>query len=221
MITLKNLSCFILLLISAFTATAFAQSDFEGKVVLKISDNEDAGDVDYFVKDNKMRMEMKSSEGSMVMLFDKAAGKTFMIMPEQKMYMEFNAMDIMQNNDISVDSESNPDINRTGEYMDINGYTCEKWIVKEDDEIVEAWMTDELGGFFLMSNPMAGSQDSWQQELAGNFFPMRVDMIEGAEKKKVLEVLSVNEMSLNNDLFEIPSGFQKFDMPNMNMDKQK
>jgi hypothetical protein len=49
---------------------------------------------------------------------------------------------------------------------------------------------------------------------------MKVDVIEDGEKTSSMEVLSVNEMSLKDDLFEVTPGMQKFDMPDMNMFKQ-
>src|SRR5690606_39676346 len=121
---------------------------------------------------------------AMAILFNKSENKTYMIMPQQSMYMEFNVMDMMGSEELDADD---PDITKTGEYLDINGYKCEKWIIKENNEIVEAWMTDELGSFFMMDNPFAMNSKTWQQELAGNFFPMRVDVVEGSEKQKVLE----------------------------------
>lgn len=212
---LKNFYGFIFLFIFSLTTQNFAQSDFEGKIVMKILEEDNSVDVDYYIKGDKMKMEMNAEQGAMAILFNKSENKTYMVMPQQKMYMEFNAMDIMQGN--HQEDANDPDIRKTGEYMDINGYNCEKWIIEENGEVVEAWMTDKVGSFFMMNNPMAGNSSSWQQELAGNYFPMRVDMVEGSEKQKVLEVVSVNEMSLNNDLFVIPSGYQKLDMPNMNM----
>ncbi len=53
-----------------------------------------------------------------------------------------------------------------------------------------------------------------------SYFPMKVDVMEDGEKKSAMEVLSVNKMSLKADLFTLPKGFQKFDMQNMDMDKQ-
>jgi len=208
----KNFCGIIFLFIISLTTLTFAQSDFEGKIVLKILDEGNSFNVDYFIKGDKMKMEMNAAEGAMAILFNKSENKTYMIMPQQSMYMEFNVMDMMGSEELDADD---PDITKTGEYLDINGYKCEKWIIKENNEIVEAWMTDELGSFFMMDNPFAMNSKTWQQELAGNFFPMRVDVVEGSEKQKVLEVVSVNKMSLSNDLFVIPAGYQKFDMPNM------
>src|SRR5690554_1981742 len=208
----KNFCGIIFLFIISLTTLTFAQSDFEGKIVLKILDEGNSFNVDYFIKGDKMKMEMNAAEGAMAILFNKSENKTYMIMPQQSMYMEFNVMDMMGSEELDADD---PDITKTGEYLDINGYKCEKWIIKENNEIVEAWMTDELGSFFMMDNPFAMNSKTWQQELAGNFFPMRVDVVEGSEKQKVLAVVSVNKMSLSNDLFVIPAGYQKFDMPNM------
>jgi hypothetical protein len=146
-----------------------------------------------------------------------------MMMPAQNMYMEFDAS---QYNMPEKNSGSNKDetdnINRTGEYKDINGYKSEKWIyTDEDGKKVEAWMTDELGNFYMMMNPMDKSaQDAWKQKLQGNFFPMKVDVIEDGEKVSSMEVLSADEMSLKDDLFKVKPGMQKFNMPNMDMYKQ-
>ncbi len=82
-------------------------------------------------------------------------------------------------------------------------------------------MTDELGSFFMLVNPMnKGAQNNWQEKLQGNYFQMKVEVMEDGEKKSSMEVLSVDKMSLKDDLFAIPSGYQKFDMPNLDLYKQ-
>jgi hypothetical protein len=128
----------------------------------------------------------------------------------------------MGETDMNTDEDEMGDIERTGEFKEINGYKSEKWIFNdEDNNVVEAWMTDELGNFFMMMNPMDQSaQEKWRQKLQGNFFPMKVVVTEDGEKVSSMEVLSVNEMSLKDDLFRVSPGMQKFDMPNMNMLKQ-
>ncbi|HSP88794.1 MAG TPA: DUF4412 domain-containing protein [Ignavibacteriaceae bacterium] len=219
MISKLNLSYFSFLIL-ILTITTFAQTDFEGKVVMRISgeDSEESGDIDYFIKDQNLRMEMKSAEESMFILFNNADSKMYMVMPEQKMYMDFAGIDFLGQGNTS-DKNDDTEINKTGEYKQVNGYQCEKWIIKDNEETVEAWMTDELGNFLMMTNPMMGTQDAWQTELQGNYFPMKVEIIEDGEKKTAMEVLSVNEMSLNADLFSIPKDFQKLDMPSMDSNK--
>ena len=147
--------------------------------------------------------------------------KTYIVMPDQKMYMELDANSYIGQSD-SKSEEQAPEIKRTGEFKEINGYKCEKWIIKEEKETIVAWMTDQLGGFYLMNDPMtSSSKNSWLQELAGNYMPMRVENLGNNENKVSLEVVSVNKMKLSPDLFDVPKDFQKFQMPNMKVDTQK
>jgi hypothetical protein len=213
-----NLFGLVTLILFFFGASVFAQTGFEGKVALRITGDETA-DIDYFIKGKNIRMEMEAKGNKAVILYDFKDQKTIMLMPGQNMYMEFNANQFMTENDKKNDDKAD-NIKRTGETKEINGYKCEKWIYKDDDGLVEAWMTDKLGNFYMMMNPMdKDAQNKWQQKLQGNYFPMRVDVIEDGEKKSSMEVLSVNEMSLKEDLFKVPPGYQKFSMPNMDMFK--
>lgn len=208
-------SCQFLLFALFLCTAAFAQNNFEGKVTMKISGDDQTSNIDYFIKGDNIRMEMKADQGSVIILYNQKDSKTYMIMPEQKMYMDLQGFDNLTKGDLQSEDKS-PNINRTGEFKDINGYNCEKWIIRDEDNVVEAWMTDKLGNFFMMTNPMnKNSQDNWQKELQGNFFPMKVDVMEDGEKKTSMEVLSINKTTLGSDLFIVPKGFQKFDMTNM------
>jgi len=219
MLNKNNLKNLFTVLLFALCSVTLAQNEFEGKVVMRMTGDQTVN-MDYFVKENRMRMEMNAEEGKFIMLYDQRDSKTSLIMPEQKMYMEFQANEYMNENDMN-DEDKSPDINKTGEFKDINGYKCEKWIINDEDNTVEAWMTDQLGSFFMMSNPMVeGSQERWKNQLQGNYFPMLVNVMKDGELESSMEVLSVNKMSLNDDLFLIPKDYQKFDMPNMNMFKQ-
>jgi hypothetical protein len=215
---ISKIKLYFFVLAAILCSSVYAQSNFEGKVVMRVTGEEEdeKSDMDYYIKEDKIRMEIKSEEGKLIILYDQKDSKAYMIMPEEQMYMEFD------NNFSPEDSNdfNSQNINRTGEFKDINGYKCEKWIIKEDDNITEAWMTDELGGFYMLKNPMAGGlQDSWQQKLVGNYFPLKVNVTEDGETTGSIEVLSVDKMSLNDDLFILPSGFQKFEMPNLDMYK--
>jgi hypothetical protein len=202
-----------------FCISSFAQSNFEGKIVMKISGKETSNIV-YYVKGNNMRMEVEAQGKKIAFLHNNKDSKSQMVMDEQKMYMEFPKMNMpetdMKENDVK------DKIRKTGEYKDINGYRCEKWTFEDDGETGEAWMTDELGGFFMLQNPMGRNpQEEWEQKLVGNYFPMLVIVKnDSGEKELTMKVVSVDKMSLNKDLFEVPAGYQKFNMPNMqNMDK--
>ena len=220
MLSRINYGYFFVFSFFIFCLSSFAQQDFEGKVVLRISGDE-TSDITYFIKGDDLRMEIESDGNNVIILHNANEPKSFILMPEQEMYME------IQSNDNESDSETgnnSNEVSKTGEFKDINGYNCEKWIFIEDGKTVEAWMTNELGGFFIMQNPMSGgTQDSWQQRLVGDYFPMLVvEMNESGETESTMEVLAVDQMSLETDLFVIPEGYQKFDMPTIpNMDMFK
>jgi hypothetical protein len=217
MLSKMNLKYLYFVLSFLFCTSVFAQNDFEGKIVLKISGDQ-TSDINYFIKQNKIRMEMNAEGNEAIILYNLEDSKTFMIMPDQEMYMEMQGIDYKS----QMESEGkSSNITRTGEFKDINGYKCERWVIKDDDSEVEAWMTNELGSFFMLTNPMnKGEQNNWQEKLQGNYFPMKVEVKEDGEIESSMEVLSVNKIALKDDLFTIPEGYQKFDMPNMNIFKQ-
>jgi hypothetical protein len=195
-----------------FASLSFAQS-FEGKISMKVQDDE-TGYMDYLIKGDNIRIEMKgmSEENNMgAFIYNAKTNSMLIVMPEQQMYMEipFGMYDF----DDEEVTEQEMDFDITGETKVINGYKCEKWIFKDEGQTVEAWMTNGLGGFFMFNNPMDQSPKSaWQSKLeAGNYFPMQV--IEGG--KVVMEVVSVDKKNLSNDLFSVPNGFKKFEMPGM------
>ena len=221
----KSILLSVVVLSILFCSSNPAQEQFEGKITMRISSdktsNDKPTDMDYFIKGSKFRVEMKSDQGKSVILHDQKDKKTYIVMPDQKMYMELDANSYIGQSDSKSEKQA-PEIKRTGEFKEINGYKCEKWIIKEEKETIVAWMTDQLGGFYLMNDPMtSNSKNSWLQELAGNYMPMRVENLGKSENKVSLEVVSVNKMKLSPDLFDVHKDFQKFQMPNMKVDTQK
>jgi hypothetical protein len=221
----KSILFSVVVLSILFCSSNPAQEQFEGKITMRVSSEKTSSDkpmdMDYFIKGSKFRVEMKSDHGNSVILHDQKDQKTYMVMPDQKMYMELDANSYISKSN-SKSEEQTPDIQKTGEFKELNGYKCEKWIIKEENETIVAWMTDQLSGFYMMNDPMtSSSKNAWMQELAGNYMPMKVENLGSNENKVSLEVVSVNKMKLSSDLFEVPKDFQKFQMPNMNVDKQK
>jgi len=201
--------------IITFCVSSFPQSDFEGKIVMKITGKETSNMV-YYLKGDNARMEVESRGHTVAILHNKKDSNSKILMDEQKMYMEFLGNDYMQKNNPSK-KDNSAKVKKTDEHKKINGYDCEKWIFEDNGKTVEAWMTDQLGGFFMMQNPMgSNTEDEWKQKLVGNYFPMLVVTKNDSNKKETtMEVVSVDKMSLKKDLFEVPAGYKKFDMPNM------
>jgi hypothetical protein len=132
----------------------------------------------------------------------------YVIMDEQKMYMESQMMPL------TMSGAGN--VSKTGETKTILGYNCEKFLFEQEDLKGEAWMTDELGAFmFFMESQQ--SMPAWQKEiLDAGYFPLQVTQFNERENKKsVYNVIAVTPMELSDDMFVPPANYQKLDLMNM------
>ncbi len=205
------------ILLLAASSILFAQSPFEGKVIFKVYDEGDAQSMSYFVKGDKFKI--NTPEGGMgigYMIYDASTEIMTLVMVEQNMYME---MPIDAAGDMMDQDSENVYFNNTGETQEINGYMCEKFEFTDDKGSGIAWMTKELGNFFFLGD-MEGtenSQSNWQQEImAEGYFPMLVKQENSSgELNPVFVIEEILPMPLGDDIFSVPAGFQKFDMPNM------
>jgi len=199
----------------------FAQTSFEGKIKLQVSDEGERNTIEYLVKGERIRFDIADADAMGSMIFDAKKRSMMILMPQQNMYME---MDL---NLTGADSYFEGDsyrgkIKRTGEKKTIKGYDCEKWIAEEDGQIIESWLTDQLGGFMFYGNPMDGSGADWKSKLSTpNLFPLLVNVFESGKLVSSMEVLEINSQKLENSLFLPPSGYQKFEMPSFNIQKTK
>ena len=211
-------SVIVICLSLLLTFSLNAQNKFEGKVNIKVTSDGDEATMGYLIKDNMMRFEM-GEDVSQYSLIDFTNKKMLMVMPEDEMYMEIPASKIFSD----VQKEANAEmgkINKTGETKEINGYTCEKWIYKDDDITTESWLAKDLGGFIFLDNPMGGSKSEWQTEIeTSGYFPMLIiNLDEDGEEESRWEVTSVEKKSLSADLFAPPANYEKMTMPEINLD---
>lgn len=208
---------FTLLLLAAFLSPrAYSQSQFVGRVMIETSGINGSGTLTYYIKGKQARMDVRSARGEANVIFDKANKKVFMVMPAMKMYMEF-PMDFMKDKAMENEADKAKEkFVKTGEVKKINGYSCEKWTLQEDNGSVEAWMTKDLGGFLFFDSPMGKKSGSgWQKDIEGTgYFPMLVIQKnnEGQEISK-FNVLSVVSMNLDNSFFKVPDGYNQMKMP--------
>jgi Domain of unknown function (DUF4412) len=221
---MKTFRISLLVLVALFfiAPKQFSQSHFEGKIVLEISSGEGTNTVNYYTKGDKVRFEVNSQRGEADIIFDKKNNKMLMIMPAMKMYMEF-PMNLVPNEnystgkgDDSSGEKAKIDFVKTGETKNINGYNCEKWVIKDEKGSSEAWMTKDLGGIMFFESPMSRkSKPKWQQDLEDSgYFPMLVMQKDSDGKEtKAFEVKSVEKQSLDDSFFSVPDGFNQMKMP--------
>jgi hypothetical protein len=200
-----KLICTLSLLL--LTGIAFSQSSFEGKVVFDLKEDGQQQTLNYFVKDKRFRMEMPEKGGSI--LFDSRAFKMYVIMDEQKMYMETSMMPMST-------GTGGGSISKTGETKNILGYECEKFLFTQKDMKGEAWMTKELGAFMFFMESQK-EMPSWQSEvLDAGYFPLHVTQHDNRRNvTSVYDVKEVTPMELSDDLFEVPSSYKKIDLLNL------
>ena len=205
----------ILLFITS--SLSIAQDKFQGKVTFEVSDESQDQQISYFVKGNKFLIQPADGEaagkGSMIYDGDKKA--MIIIMDEQKMYME---MPIDPMDEISKDESIEPDyFVKTGNSQDILGYSCDEFEFKSEDKKGLALMTKELGSFLFMDDPNSGGSSQWQKEIMNEgYFPLLVkEENSSGELTTVFKVKELQAMKLDDKMFSPPSGFTKFDMPNM------
>lgn len=224
----KYIKAFFLILTSALlllTNNIFAQTTFEGIIKIKMDADDESFFIDYFIKDDNMRIEMDNAEE---VAFIMSGEKSLILMKEQKTYMDLNnPMFSMMPGMSGMDSDEEKfldsfDINKykTGKTQNLLGYECEQWIFNDEEEEleIEAWVTDELGNFMMMKSPMGGGfSPSWSSSLKNKgFFPLLViTREEDGEETSKFEVVDIDQKDLNNNLFNAPSDFEEFKIPGM------
>jgi hypothetical protein len=213
------------IIIILFQATSIlSQSSFEGTIKFKITHDGDVSFLDYHMKENNLRMEMGENAEA---VFLKRDDKSLILMPEEEMYMDLN-QSLFKNipgmnnpqKDEEIEEEIDIDKFKTGKVMSILGYECHQWLFKDenDDDEVEAWVTGEIGNFMLMQGPMGGGYSpGWNSSLKNSgFFPMLViTRDEDGEETSRFEATEVEEKSLSDALFEVPSNYSEMKIPGM------
>ena len=203
---MKKVCAVLPILLFLFAGNIFAQKAFEGKVVFNVQTDGQKQVMDYYAKDNKFRMEVPDQGGYII--FDSKASKMFIVMDEQKMYMETAI-------DASTSDKNEGSITKTGETKKILGYDCEKFLFEQDGSKGESWMTKELGAFMFFSESQQEMAD-WQKEiLSEGYFPLEVTEYSNGKVESSYNVTEVTPKELSSDMFAVPSSYQKLDMSNM------
>lgn len=149
-----------------------------------------------YVSGNKLRMEMNSGGQQMVTIFDGQANAGWMLMPEQRMYMEMRQQSEMAQlakqapSDNPCDSIPNATCRRVGEEV-VNGRNTVKWEIAMDQggrkSTITQWFDASLG------------------------FVIRQQTSEGM----TLDITNVKPGAQPENLFILPSGYQKISVPGM------
>lgn len=167
-----------------FTVNAFA-IEFSADTLMTTKEGKMEGKM-YF-KENKFRMEMKSNE-EMIMIARMDKMVAWNIMPKQKMYME---MPLDMKNKPKVDEKMEGEIDRKllgNETVD--GHPTKKYLITyqsgKNKEQMHQWLATDIK------------------------FPVKSAAVDGSW---VQEFKNIKMGRLADSLFELPSGYKKFQMP--------
>ncbi len=210
---MKILRPFVLLVGVLCTLTLTAQ-DFEGRIKMQIKDGRETLEIETATKKDFARVELPGQGTSISTIVNLPRQEMIMLMPGQKMYM------VMPLQQPAADAKSARDeatLEKTDETETILGYKCTKYLARDGEAVHEIWAAEGLGTFAGLgtSNPIRpGNRSGWEDSLMKNgFFPLRVVGLDRRGRETFrMEVVSIEKESLPASLFEIPEGYQRFEM---------
>lgn len=169
--------------------SAFA-AEFQADMKMEGGEETVTGKV--FVSGSIMRQEMEvPGAGKSISIVDGAKNIMYVIMPQEKMYMEFpNEQIVLGDEDIEDWLSDDADLKKIGTET-IEGYKCDKYEVTYKDPERQAM----------------GSSVIWIARKLN--FPIR-GITEGEDGKVTVTYTNIREGSLDKALFEIPKDYQKF-----------
>ena len=190
--------------------------NFEGVVTGKMAHG---GTFEYYVKGNKIRMQMRSSEHpdeQGVMIYDSDSRTMTMLMPSQKMYMQYNVAEKPDLTSPDMDVK----VTKMGKSDKIAGYSCDYYHVEGEHGNADVCINTDLGRFMSpgQGGPMRrGAQPPAWQKMFGDkpAFPLKVISYEKGKPEVVMEVTAVDKKSLDASAFTAPADYHKFEMPSM------
>ena len=146
-----------------------------------------------FLKGDNLRQEMNIRGEKQITIFRKDKGVVWVLMPGQMMYMEMSAGN--QKNMAPVDLD---ELEKIGK---------KKFIGKEK---VNEQMCSKY--HYTFNDPSMGTATYWISEKLN--FPVKMEM-DGPSGHMVMEYRNIQEKTIPDSLFNIPSGYQKMSMPMM------
>jgi len=169
---------------------------FSADMTMKPAKSPDRMNGKMYFSGSKMRWDMSMRGRDSVMITDIPGKVSYMVMPQQKMYMEMRA-DQMQHgpkmDNFKSYDPNNPCANaedmtcEKGGSETVNGRAADKWIFKKKSTgklVMTTWLDKKI------------------------HFPVKSLMEDGTE----MDLTNVQEGAPAASVFEIPAGYKKFDM---------
>lgn len=209
-------------LVLGLTPLVCHAGEFEGVLHMHASHAEtgSATSMDWYLKDDKARVEMARPEGQKhVMIFDGKTRTMQVAMPDQHTFMEMK-LDGARGEQMRDTFESQL-VERTGKTEKLAGYSCEVWRItdKQDrrlkSELCVAKGFGKAATFWVDPKEVRqSSQPGWVKQLVeeGGFGLRSIQYDEAGKETSRMEVTSVDKKRLDPGLFAFPSDWTKRDL---------
>lgn len=223
---MKKVSLFLSIILLSIS---FLSAQFEGKVKMKNSENDET--MTFLLKDNMVKLvpDLKE-EKTGVVLMNGESGDITIIMGngEEKLGMKMNLNSnsmfatqmrmAMENQEVK--EKTDVKLKWTGETQTVNGQKCEKVIGTNEEGEFTAWIAKGLGlsfgDLFPIQSPMT---EELKAEMFGDNsefegFPMRI-ITKNAEGKEQVMDATVEKTSISKSEMTMEKGVEIFDMDNI------
>ena len=138
---------------------------------------------------------------------------------------------------VAEEDEKFPRLTPTGKQETIAGYTCEHWLMGDNQEL-DMCVAKGLGYFGMGGNAGRGlgtwknlafspkllaeaaARPEWVKFLEGGAFPLKLTTMEDGKVKLSMEATRIERKSLDDSLFTIPRDYKELSIPKMPGGKQ-
>lgn len=148
----------------------------------------------FFIKGDDFRQEINIKGEKQITIFRKDKGVVWILMPEDKMYMEMprlaRAKSVPHVDQLKIEEMAEK------KYLGkekVSGYACEKYR-------------------YIYHDKSMGTMTQWFSKKLN--FPVKIET-SGPSGHMTTEYKNINEKRLSNSWFEIPQGYEKMSMPGM------
>ena len=208
----SGLVALLLLFSSARGQDLMTRKSFEGVLTVQTQNVERIQFFTYSVKLERIRVEPSEREDNdPVVLIDYMSRKTDIILPGREEYVELQQS---PGKPKPQEDKGESEVQKTGDTDELQGFSCDKLLVKSEGSEFEVWATKELGtaGTFLTTfSPEMFEPTPWQAEiLSMGYFPMRViERDSTGDEHSRVEITAVQKKNMNELLFRVPAGYEK------------
>ncbi len=219
-----RITCLLMVFISV-VPSGFGQ--FEGILVSKNASTDETGNsqeyaMTMWIKKDKARVETTGAPGMLAatMIYRNDKKIVWMLSDQDSSYFEINN-DTPAQELQSVAKQDKYSVKRTGKKKKILGYSTEQILMTRGDAKTELWGSKQLGRIAKAIETAFGAEyaqnaDGWTDEVARmGIFPMKAATTVDGHVVESQEITRIDERSLADSLFQIPSGYVKQDVGKM------